>query len=215
MSKLLTGLPMMRLTRAEEKILLEQNDLNTLIEHNLREAFCYGKGTFQGRSLSDGNILSAAYEGLASAAKNFDPDHGLRFFAYAKPYVRGSLCKVHRNEDKMHQAGVLKEDTEDPDEENENNYVSPRTGASPWCKVPDYEGIFVKEEWSRVKPVLEQVLDARERMIIELNFLGGLNLREIADLMGVSRACVHHSRKEAFEKIRNHLMETNKFSREA
>lgn len=200
----------MRLTVDEEKHLVDTGDLTSLVEYNLREAFYYGKGCYQGKTLSEGNLLSAAYEGLTAAAKRFDPSRGLRFFAYAKPYVRGSFCKVHRDEDKMHQAGVLKEDADDVEE---NNYVPVRTGALPLCEMPNYESIFMKEEWARVKIVLEQVLDARERMIIELNFIGGLNLREIADLVGVSRSDVHHGKQEALKKIRNRLMETGQFSR--
>lgn len=209
----LAYLPTRRLTLSEEKEFVEAGDLASLIEYTLREAFYYGKGCYQGKSLKDGIVLSAAYDALTSAAKRFDPNWGLRFFAYAKADLRGALCKAHRADDTVNEVRVLWRDDKE-DEEEENNYVPTRAGQlPPWSEAPDYQAIFVKEEWAQIKPVLEQVLDARERMIIELNFIGGLNLREIADLVGVTRSDIHHGKAEALKKVRNRLMDQKRFSR--
>lgn len=215
MSNILSGIPEEALSKAEEAQCVASGDLAGLIEHTLREAFRYAKGCFQSKALSDGEILAAAYDGLLAASKNFDPAR-IRFFAYAKPYVRGALCKVRKSHEVVKKGGVVEPlpdyDAEIDDEQVELPSAPPKRDLPPH-ELPDFDAVFLREEWARLAPIFKRVLDARERMIIELHFLGGLNLREIADLLGVSRSDVQHAKQEGFKRVRNRLMELGRYAR--
>jgi RNA polymerase sigma factor (sigma-70 family) len=212
MKSVLTGVPTEKLSPEREAELLLAGDTDTVIAHNLREAAIYAKGSSQGRGLSDGELVSAAFDGLTAAIKNFKPDR-ITFFAYAKPYVRGALSRATRSNcvvRTVREAEPLPD--EEPEEDETECYVPPWRLSE--GHEPELETIFLKDEWAQIRPVLFEVLDEKERLIIELSYIGGLNLREISDLLGVSRSDIHHSRMEALKKVRNRLMDNNQFSRE-
>lgn len=211
MKSLLEGIPEDKLSVEQEEALLREGDRVTLIAHNTREAFHYGQGTHQSHGLSDGEILSAAYDGLTAAAKNWQPGR-LRFFAYSKPYVRGALSRATRANCVVRTVREAEPLPVEEPEESEDSYVPPRTVVE--HHEPDIEAVCLREEWTQIRPVLFDVLDEKERIIVELSYIGGLNLREISDLLGVSRSDVHHGRMEALKKVRNRLMDNNQFSRE-
>lgn len=212
MKSLLEGIPEDRLSVEQEEALLREGDRVTLIAHNTREAFHYGQGTHQSHGLSDGEILSAAYDGLTAAAKNWKSGQ-LRFFSYAKPYIRGALSRATRANcvvRTVREAEPLP--VEEPEEEDETEcYVPPRRLSE--GHEPELEVICLKDEWAQIRPALFTVLDEKERIVVELSYVGCLNLREISDLLGVSRSDIHHTRLEALKKVRNHLMDQNKFNR--
>lgn len=207
----LDSIPEEKLTLEQETLLWHVGGKDEIISHNLREAFFYAKGSSQSRGLSEGELLGAAYDGLTAAMKNWDPER-LRFFSYAKAYVRGALSRATRANcvvKTVREAEPLP--VEEPEEE-EDSYVPPRTVVE--HHEPDLEAVCLKEEWLQIRPVMISVLDEKERIILELSYIGGLNLREISDLLGVSRSDIHHGRMEALKKIRNRLMEEQKFSRD-
>jgi DNA-directed RNA polymerase specialized sigma subunit len=100
---------------------------------------------------------------------------------------------------------------EEPEEE-ETSYVPPRKAND--HTEPDLEAVCLREEWHQIRPVMMAVLDEKEIIIVELSYIGGLNMREISDLLGVTRSDIHHCRVEAIRKIRTRLAENNQFSRE-
>lgn len=208
MKSLLEGIPEEKLSVEQEEALLRAGDRVTLIAHNTLEAFYYGQGTHQSHGLSDGEILSAAYDGLTAAAKNFQPGR-LRFFAYAKPYIRGALSRATRANCVVKTVREAEPLPAEEPEEPEDNYVPPHTTVA--HHEPDVETICLREEWTQIRPVLFKVLDEKERIIIELNYIGGLNLREISDLLGVSRSDIQHKRMKALKKVRDRLLENGQF----
>lgn len=212
MTHVLDSIPEDKLTPEQEEVLWRAGDKVTIISHNLREAFFYARGSSQSRGLSEGEILSAAYDGLTAAMKNWELGR-LKFLPYAKPYIRGALSRATRANcivRTVREAEPLP--TEEPEEEEETSYVPPRTVVE--HSEPELELVCLKEEWAQIRPVLFDVLDEKERIIIELSYVGSLNLREISDLLGVSRSDIHHGRMEALRKVRNRLMDNNQFSRE-
>lgn len=204
MKHILDGIPEETLSVEQEESLFTAGDAVTLISHNLREAFYYAKGCSQKGELTEGEILSAVYMGLTSAAKNFQIGR-IRFLAYAKPYVRGALSRATTANCLVKTVRKTEALPVEEPEDEESSYVPPRRMVD--CPQPDMEGIYLKEEWLQLRSLLFQVLDDKERAIIELSYIGGLNLREIADLLGVSRADIHHCRMEALTKIRAKINE--------
>lgn len=213
MSTILNGIPEERLTLEQETELASQADKTPLVLANLREAFFYARGCYQSRGQDDGEILSACYDGLLSASKNFKPG-GLRFFSFAKAHVRGALSKAVRSHDVVRKVREV-EPLLDADEESEDTVDAPYTPDHrkelPACELPDFNEIFIREEFSQIAPLLRKVLNDRQRMILELHFQGGLNLREIASMIGYSRAYVHIAKQTALKKIRNRLIDKKQF----
>lgn len=221
---ILDGIPEEKLTLAQEWRCAVDKDHEALIMHSLREAFFYARGCYQCQSLSAGEILSACYAGLAKAAKRFRPNQ-IRFFGYAKADIRGELCRAGRNNHivvnkahgQIHELEPLPEREEEDEEDDDDKSVELP------CKVvrlenillppvmPEFDAIYVREEWAKLEPLLRSVLNDKERMILELNFQGGLNLRQIGSMLQCSRANVHHCKQCALKKIRNKLMDKKKF----
>lgn len=202
---ILEGVPEEKLTVEQETALHAAGDFDALVSHTLREAFYYAKGCYQSASLSEGEVLSAVYAGLTGAVKNFQKGR-IRFFAYSKPYVRGALSRATTANCLVPTVYKTEElPIEDHEEDEESSYVpTKRPGGS--AETPEIEALCLKEEWLQLRPVLMEVLDEKERIIIELSYIGGLILQEIADLLGVTRSDVHHCRMEALRKVRNRLI---------
>lgn len=213
MSAILNGIPEERLTLEQEADLAKQEDKTPLVLANLREAFFYARGCHQSRGQDDGEILSACYDGLLSASKNFKPG-GLRFFSFAKAHVRGALSKAIRSHDVVRKVREV-EPLLDTDEDSEDTVDAPYTPEHrkelPACELPDFNELYIREEFAQIAPLLRKVLNDRQRMILELHFQGGLNLREIASMIGYSRAYVHIAKQTALKKIRNRLIDRKQF----
>lgn len=221
---ILDGIPEERLTLEQEWRCAVDKDHEALVMHSLREAFFYARGCYQSQSLSAGEILSSCYTALDKAAKRFRPNQ-IRFFGYAKADIRGALCRAARNNHtvvdktsgKIHELEPLPErEEEDADDDDDKSVELP-------CKIvrlentllppvmPEFDAIYVREEWAKLVPLLLVVLNDKERMILELNFQGGLNLQQIANMLQFSRANVHHCKQTALKKIRNRLIDKKKF----
>lgn len=215
MSNILNGIPEVGTLTIEQENQLAGGDeaaRETLILANLREAVHYLKGSAKTRSLSDGELLSAAYEGLQAAVVNFQPDR-IRFFAYAKAFVRGAASKARRAHNVVKRVRDTEplpvEPTEDEVEDGELPCPQIIPSELPPCELPDYEGLFARDEWARILPRLRKILGPKQRAVLELHYLGGLNLREIADMLGVTRSDIQHTKQVALRMLRNRMSDYN------
>lgn len=215
---ILSGIPEEKLLPEQEAELARQEDKTPLVLANLRESFFYARGCHQSRGQDDGEILSCCYDGLLSASKNFKPG-GLRFFSFAKQHVRGALSKVARSHDVIRKVREVEPlpDFEGGGGEDENNInpdmptIRVNSNCDLPCELPDFNEIFIREEFSQIVPLLRKCLTDRQRMVLELHFQGGLNLREIAGLIGYSRAYVHLQKQAALRKIRHRLIAQGRY----
>lgn len=203
---ILEGIPTEKLTVEQER----DSTPEDLVLFTLREAYCYSRGCWQSRGLSEGETLSACYEGLQSAATNFQPSRG-RFFSYAKAYVRGALSRAIRGNDVVKKSTVEQLPTETDDDEETVECPMPKPAYIPPHTLPDHDGFVAKDEWDRLVPTLRRILSERARMVLELRYKGGLSLLEIANLLGISRAAVSYTELVALKKIRNVLMDRGEF----
>lgn len=183
----------------EEKNASQQD----LVMHSMREACLYAFRCSRG-NLEPGEIMSACYLALVEAARNFKPSHAahLRFFAYAKAYVRGKIIAEFRSKDvvrkaRNHESLQVHEDN-DVYGPNEDAFHEPDVASS------------AEEEWNAIKGLVDSVLTEKEKMVIQLRYYGGLNFRQIGDLLGVSRSHTQNEHRAAMLKIRNRLMEQKK-----
>jgi RNA polymerase sigma factor (sigma-70 family) len=181
--------------------------LNKLVLWTMREAFKYAKAVSRNK-LEDGTILSICYEALASSAKQFKPGQQ-RFLAYAKPNIRGHIArhwqslKVVKNSVTEAIPAIRQSPCVDWGQEA-CGFTKKEECPENWepAMEPDFDALHTKERWDRIAPLVEEVLNEQEKMIITLRYTAGMNFEEAGELLGVSRAAVQRTHARALEKIR-------------
>lgn len=219
---ILSGLPEKQLTPEQEAELADriqaskQRDedcMNELALHAMREAFYYAMACSKKR-LSEAEVFSLCFEALKKAAKNFQSGQ-IRFFAYAKPYVRGEICTtfeqlrvVKRGETES----LIATDSTGEDRQTGEDYYMGETQtadtrgyAGPESVDSDMEGIMNRDEWASIKPILTK-LSEKERQVLDLRFQSGFNFRQIGELLNVSRSDTQATCVRALKKVRCELL---------
>lgn len=210
MKDLLDGLPEIgSLTRGQELTV----EPETLALHNMREGFFYAKKCCRAM-LPDDEIYSAVYEALCKAANNFKPGH-IRFFAYAKPYVRGALSTVWREKNVVKRGNnavkLLSESDADMSITEREEDADGITGILfrekhipfPPSTEPDIDSIQLREEYKLLEPLLRSVLTDKEQTVIALKYKSGLTLQKIGELLDTSRPDIQATHARALKKLRS------------
>lgn len=195
----------------------DEDDMNTLALYNMREAFAYASACCK-RRLSETEIFSLCFEALKKAAKNFVPGQ-IRFFAYAKPYVRGEICNtyddlrvVRRGETELLAPDDIPGENEHTAEDDFDT-CEVQTRDNHFHKEDvvdsDMEGIMNRDEWASIKPILSK-LSEKERQVLDLRFQSGFNFRQIGELLNVSRSDTQATCVRALKKVRCELLRKRK-----
>ena len=208
------------LTPQEEESLVQSGDQEQLVLRYMREAFIYGFRVSRG-GLEEGEIVSACYLALRDAARNFRPEKCTkaysgdfllkgRFFSYAKVYIRGrviaefrakDVVRRVRNSDSLDDSYGRRQVRNRSDECADTDFYGPLETD---FQEPDLE--HAKEEVESMQPIIDRVLNEKEKMILQLRYKGGLNFRQIGALLGVSRSNMQNEHRNALKKIRNELL---------
>ena len=215
---LLDGLPEIgELSHESEAELAGKPDsAPTLALHNMREAFLYAHKCCRGQ-LMDDEIYSACYDALCKAAKNFKSGR-IRFFGYAKPYIRGALSQVWKTKDVIHtKKTVLMSDRKgEPTrlvEEMESEDIA--EGSDGITGVfrkerfvdrfptvqPEFDAIQSRDEWKVIEPLIQSVLTDKEQTIIALRYKSTLSFERIGALLKISRQDVQLTHAVALKKL--------------
>ena len=216
-SEILKGVPEQKLSvEAEDGLARDATDdsKNQLVLHNMREAFFYALHICRGKLPGD-EVFSAAYLALSHAAKNYKPGTkpGIRFFAYAKPYVRGAICKEWKSKDVVknakHESLDLPGETDyylteqaANDCAAENNSIEADEFDRLGCCDPEFAAIQINDQMALLKPMLRSLLSDHERMVIELAYFGHYNFEDIGKQLGVTRSAVQNTHTRAIQKLR-------------
>lgn len=196
----LSELPEQLLTTDQENDLASQSSdwaREKLVMHSLKEAFCYARKCSRG-NLSEGEVLSVCYSALQDAAKNFKPGM-IRFFAYAKPYVRGKVIAEFRSRDIVKKC---RDYEQLPPTDIEDEDYAPVVDN---FHEPDFDEFHAKEVCELLKPLMRSRLSDKERMILELKYAGGMTFCQIGELLGTTKSDSHHCATIALEKLRREL----------
>lgn len=109
--KLLDSLPPEALSAAEEDALAiriqktkQEDDINKLVLHNMKEGFLYAKRVCRGH-IADDELFSLTYSALVRNAKRFRPGM-IRFFAFCKAGIRGALSRYWKTLDVVKNASL-------------------------------------------------------------------------------------------------------------
>lgn len=218
---LLNGIPKEKLPVSDEDKLAREateESHSKLVLYNIREAFLYARYVCRAK-LHDEEVLSAAYLALTQAVQNYKPGTkaGIRFFAYAKPYVRGVIFREWKSRDVVKNAKHESLDVPLRDSVRWGRSVEPDQHDGPWtfsdvykheleptghCD-PDFESIALHEKMDVLKPLIKTALSEHERMVIELAYFGNFNFEDIGRKLGVTGAAVQNTHTRAIRKLRD------------
>lgn len=212
---ILDGLPERDSLSRDDENQLAGTDKETLILSSMREAFVYAKRCCRGK-LPDDEVYSACYEALCEAARNFKPGGTVRFFGYAKQYIRGrsGLAKVwcskdvvRRGKTTLWEHGLIESGKFEYQDEYEG--AEGITGVIRQSKEvllppsvePDIDCIQIREEYALLQPMLKQLTD-KEQSVISLRYRSGLTFERIGGLLGTSPADSQATHARALRKLR-------------
>ena len=196
------------LTAAEEKYYMQkytEGDLEAkhiLIERNLRLVAHIVK-KYQPPPEEMEDLLSIGTIGLMKAVVTFDPDKSARLASYAARCIENEVLMYLRGKKKSSKEVSLYEPIGTDREGNEIQLFD----VIEMNEEDVYRRLERKEDVIRLYQQVESVLSQRERMVLKLRY--GLyneeeyTQREIAAMLGISRAYVSRIEKSAIEKLRN------------
>lgn len=177
---------------------------NVLIEHNLRLVAHVAKkyASSGGLPSSDfDDIISIGTIGLIKGIDSFNTDKNVRLATYAARCIENEILMYIRSSKKYSSDIFLHDPVGHDFDGNEITVMDiVKTDDDP---VPDEVG--TKMEIDRMFKDIDDVLDERERQIIEMRYAldGGeeITQREIAKMLNISRSYVSRIEKKALKKI--------------
>lgn len=182
--------------------LIKEGDVeakNKFIKHNLRLVAHIIK-KYYSKQRDQEDLISIGTIGLIKAVSSFDMDKGTRFATYAARCIDNEILMYFRNLKKTAQDVYISDSI---DTDKEGNSLTLMDIVSDDESVAD--NIELKIESEKIRRLVKQHLDERERTIIELRY--GLNdqkpltQREVASMLGISRSYVSRIEKKALSVL--------------
>lgn len=173
-----------------------------LIERNLRLVAHVAKKYAQaGEDMED--LISIGTIGLIKAISTFRQDKGNRLGTYAAKCIDNELLMMFRARKKSTREISLYEPIGTDKEGNEINLLDVCVQE----QVDIVENMDYMEKKAKLSILIDTVLDAREKEIIQLRYGIGrekeMTQREIGKMQGISRSYVSRIEKKALEKLRS------------
>mgnify|MGYP004456895097 FL=1 len=172
-----------------------------LIERNLRLVAHIAK-KYNVSSIDQEDIISIGTIGLIKAVNSYNMDKGVRLATYAARCIENEILMHLRSTKKISQEISINEALGQDKEGNEITFIDVIESDNKCIE----DEIDLKMKVKKLYKKIEEVLQDREKMIIELRF--GLNGKEtktqsqIAKELGISRSYVSRIEKNALQKLR-------------
>ena len=195
------------LSKDEENLLFNQmkngnrRARDKIIEHNLRLVSHIIRKYYSTYEQPD-ELLSIGSLGLIKAVDSFNNDFGTKFATYGARCIQNEILMFFRSK-KKNMSDVSINDTIDVDKDG-----NPLTYLDIISVEESIENdLDMKEHIAKVKKLVDEILDDREKQIIILRYgLKGYEprtQREVAKYLGISRSYVSRIEKRALEKLKN------------
>ena len=183
--------------------LLNQGDekaKNILIERNLRLVPHIAK-KYTGPNIEQEDIISIGTIGLIKGINSYKGDKGVKLATYVARCIENEILMHLRSTKKLSQEISLNDALGQDKEGNEITFIDVIENS----EVSVEDQIDLKMKVKRLYQKISEVLQDREKMIIELRF--GLNGKEaktqneIAKMLGISRSYVSRIETKAINKL--------------
>lgn len=195
------------LSKEEERALFcqmkngDRKARDKIIEHNLRLVSHIIRKYYSTYEQPD-ELLSIGSLGLIKAVDSFNNDFGTKFATYGARCIQNEILMFFRSK-KKNINDVSINDTIDVDKDG-----NPLTYLDIISVEESIESdLDMKEHIIKVKKLVDEILDEREKQIIILRYgLKGYEpraQREVAKYLGISRSYVSRIEKRALEKLKN------------
>lgn len=164
-----------------------------LIQNHLLFAANRARGLVQGK-IPDDEVISAANEALMKAIDGFNPSHGCRFTRYLMPFIKGAIARLWRDQGAVRNVKTV--EFEEYAEEEQTPVIMENSPA---------ENLDTAErEKARLHELHKgmEVLNARERALVQAVYEHNKSFAELARARGVSRQAVEQALNRALDKMR-------------
>ena len=171
-----------------------------LIMHNLRLVAHIVKKYYTAYKDQD-DLISIGTIGLIKAIDSFNPENGARFATYAGKCLQNEILMHFRSQKKLSLETSINDSVDVDKDGNPLTYLD-------IMSVPDTmaEDIEMKGHIERIRALVEERLEGREREIVVLRYgLCGYKpqtQREVAEYLGISRSYVSRIEKKALLLLR-------------
>ncbi len=173
-----------------------------LILHNLR-LVAHIVRKYYGAAKNSEDLVSIGTIGLVKAVDSFNPTNGARFATYAAKCIQNEILMHFRAQKKL-SCEVSINETIDVD--RDGNPLTYMDVIATEDNVDEELDKSIKS--ARVRRLVENVLDPREREIISLRYgLSGdapMTQREVAEKLSISRSYVSRIEKSALDTLREY-----------
>lgn len=199
--------------------------VNDLVLHTMHEAFLYAKRVCRAK-IPDDELFSLCYLALRRNAKRFRPGQ-VRFFAFAKPGIRGALSRHWKTLDVVKNSSMHETDTEaiTPNLFSVSSTGDTDRDDTDWTAIlvtgsrhggvsleefveADFGSIDIRERMGIVTEIIKRKLTEQEQMILNLVYKSGFNFQEIGNLLELTRSAAQLSHAKSLKKIRGELART-------
>lgn len=195
MSRLFENLPPVgSLSEADEQLLVRKMlsfkprsrecSANKLVMHSMAEAFLYAAKCSR-RQMTEGAIYSLCFQALSNAARNFRPGR-VRFFCYAKVYVRRAIFDAWRQEDVV--AKVPRDHMED--------LGTVDHGSQDF----DFTGMDSGETRAELAKYMK-LLTRSEQRVLRMYYFRSLTFEQIGDKLNCHRSWAQFLHQRALTKL--------------
>ena len=186
----------------------DENSKKVLIERNLRLVAHIAK-KYTNSSVDQEDIISIGTIGLIKAVNSYKGNKGVRLATYAARCIENEILMYLRSTKKVSQEISINEALGQDKEGNEITFIDVIESDNKSIE----DEIDLKMKVKKLYKKIEEVLQDREKMIIELRF--GLNGKEtktqnqIAKELGISRSYVSRIETKAINKLSKEMEDYN------
>lgn len=176
----------------------------SLVENNVKLVYYLVRKSFLENGDYD-ELISTGFIGLVKAAKTFDEDKQIKFATYASKCIVNEILMFLRKRDRLRKNGIIclsMEANFQVSEEKANHRHSPLNFQTLLADDTDIEAEYI--ERTSLQQALES-LNARDRELLEMNYMRNMGQREIASYYGISQSYVSRKLVRAIKELKRSL----------
>lgn len=191
MQNILDSFPDQALTAEQEAKLSERGKHGDLAVANMYQAVLYANTCCGGKIEDQGELVSLCYDAMTKAAENFTPEKG-RFFAFAKPRIRGALLRYWNTTAATVRNAETLGGYEEAQDDGEVDEL-------------ELDRMEIRERLAQVNEIVATRCTDRERAIMHMIFSLNFTYAEVGKMFDISRAAAQAIASKVIVKVKRLL----------